>query len=416
MHGLVEKSLKLLLRLCLRVLPFLVVWTFTLVPLPLLFLVAKKMFGIIIMLFIAAAILGFLGCFLKQILTDAIKAEHTRYQRMAGSPTYLSALFHGVLAISKTIRSKGVYALIALIAAETGPAVVLAAIIPVGPVIYPVFTDSPGGLTIFNSSIPQEEPTVSGDDAGNFAEAAETETTPPPETAPAPKPPSSDLNINIEKEAAAVIPSLSPDNDGSMILSDIELDDPDKIYSLPELVIKQLLFSDDTCYIPENATAKEAAIILENYIDNLTQKQLGDHFSMNATREVQAKVAKASNTIVKSSSDLESTLSIQEDAWNSGYDNFTLSKLIGNSYYGLGLAYYYHGTIPKTAECYLLTSIQWRFKSLEYQETSYDHIRKVLARISQAYQDIATIDGLESGIRERAKLLSDAFEIVKNTY
>lgn len=194
-------------------------------------------------------------------------------------------------------------------------------------------------------------------------------------------------------------PSLYADNDDSLNLNYLELTEPDRLLTLPASTINNLLFYGDDWYIPKDADNAVAAAVIQDFVLNETTLQRADRFSLNASSLMQKNVEEATNAAINSSDDLDKSLAVHENAWYSGCDSFTLSKLTGNSYYAYGLAYYYRGNNAVTTESYLLISIQWRFESLEFKEASNGHIRGVLARISQAYRDISTIKGLDSDIQ-----------------
>lgn len=403
MHGKRTKSYKqAFIHFFRKQLPFLVAWFIVLAPLPLLLLIVKKIFGIIVVLIIVAATISFLRSFVKEILDKAIRKKQRSTSSNAGS--YLHIVLDGTNDISRVIRANRVYAVIILVFLEIFPATAFAALIPVGPPIYPIFMSSPSGIGLKENEL----------DSPNNNEASLMPDAPPADSSIAP------VNENTATSEQTIdkssCPSLISSEDAQFDLRHMELEDPGRIFVLQESTTDNLMFRTGRWHIANDADSTSAALILADFIHERSKIQRVDSFSSRASGKLQKDVASASNAIINSSRDLDKTLAIQENAWNEGFDNFTLTKLIGNSYYGYGLAYYDNGTIPATAKSYLLLSIQWRFLSLEYEETNSREIRKVLSRISQAYRDISTISDLSPADRQRAKLLADAFEIVKKDY
>lgn len=359
------------------------------------------------MITIPALIFTFFSMIYRNILSEALELEKAQNQSAFNSYCSYRVPKRNVIAgmsiITGVIKGNNIYFLVVLLSLELFTSTVLAGTIPVGSAIHTIAIDLPFGLSV-------KEETKAKQSA---ALEAISETLPTAKTKTA------------ESTTAIIIkpvpddnpaPSLSVDNDDSLNLNYLELTEPDRLLTLPASTINNLLFYGDDWYIPKDADSAVAAAVIQDFILNKTALQRTDRFSLNASSLMQKNVEEATNAAINSSDDLDKSLAVHENAWYSGCDSFTLSKLIGNSYYAYGLAYYYRGNNAVTTESYLLISIQWRFESLEFKETSNGHIRGVLARISQAYRDISTIEGLDSDIQARALLLANAFETVKNSY
>lgn len=372
-----------------------------------LLLVIKKVFDIAVMAVIPALIFAFFSIVYKNILNEALEAEKKQKQSVSNSAhSYCSAKHNataGISIISDIIIGNRIYFLVVLLSLELFASTVLAGTIPVGPPVYTIAIEFPFGFSIKKET--KAEPPAASKPISETLPTVETEAT------------ESTTSIVTETEPADnLAPSLSADNDGSLNLNYLELAEPERLLSLPESTISNLLFYGDNWHIPKDANNAVAAAVIQDFILEKTTLQRADRFSLNASSLMQKNVEEATNAAINSSDDLDKSLAVHENAWYSGCDSFTLSKLIGNSYYAYGLAYYYRGNNAVTTESYLLISIQWRFESLEFKEASNGHIRSVLARISQTYRDISTIDELDSDVRSRALLLANAFETVKNSY
>lgn len=388
-------------------LPFSVLFFLPLIFCLILLLVIKKVFDIAVMVVIPALIFAFFSIVYKNILNEALEAEKKQKQSVSNpSHSYCSAKHNaisGISIISGIIMGNRIYFLVVLLSLELFASTVLAGTIPVGPAIYSIAIEFPFGLSIKKET--KAEPSVASEPINETLPTAETETT------------ESTTSIVTETEPADnSAPSLPADNDGSLNLNHLELTEPERLLTLPASTINNLLFYGDDWHIPKDANNAVAAAVIQDFILKKTTLQRADRFSLNASSLMQKNVEKATNAVINSSDDLDKSLMIHENAWYSGCDSFTLSKLIGNSYYAYGLAYYYRGNNAVTTESYMLISIQWRFESLEFKEANNGHIRSVLARISQAYRDISTIEGLDSDVQARALLLANAFETVKNSY
>jgi hypothetical protein len=199
-------------------------------------------------------------------------------------------------------------------------------------------------------------------------------------------------------------------------LCNITLLEPERNLTISDESKISLFFQTSDWNIPENATCAKAAKVIAAYVNSRIAEKKADQLALKAPQAVKDEVALASNTEIWDSADLDSVLAVQEKACSEGYENFDLANLISNSYDGYGLAYFYHSKMSNTTEYYLLTSIQWRFDSLAFNGLTKDKYRQILRNISQTYEDISLIDNLNQNDKDRAAMLSEAFQFVRNNY
>jgi hypothetical protein len=307
--------------------------------------------------------------------------ENTLYHPNVVSSSYPDRLIEGVRICRRMMQKSPLYTLGFSIIFNFLIFDVLAAALPLEKFITPVI--------ISESPAPQESDVA---DESAYVESSTIQAT------------QTNVRATIPKKPKA------PD------LCNITLLEPERDLTISEDAKKVLFFQTTDWTIPKNATCAEAAEVIVTYVNSRIAEKRADQLALKAPQAVKDEVALASNTEIWDSADLDSVLAVQEKACSEGYENFDLANLISNSYDGYGLAYFYHSQMSNTTEYYLLTSILWRFYSLSFNGLTRDKRRQILRNISQTYEDISLIDNLNRNDKDRAAMLSEAFQFVRNNY
>lgn len=345
--------------------------------------------------------------YFKSSCSETIRIDHLPHTPVSEN-TY--AIFVGflqscqkcILYIGAKIAGSGPHALFTFVFASIVCNSAIAAVIPVGPALYPIEIQISNILVdkLTNSKVSVSLPTEAATDS------APVETTTIVTV----------LETDPPTQASQGTGESSEEKKRALTLRDIELTDPYRRFSITEKH-DRLYFCDSAMkWCLSDCTDTQAMVpILSDYVEYLCLSQKPDTFSLTADQSTKNAVSAASNMDIFTSDDLEISIYTHETTYNNGFENGTIAILIANSYYGLGLAYFdEERAFPETIESYLLLANEWRFKALEYEDV--ENKEQLIRNISQTYKDISLIPGLDPTWTKQAELLSESFAQIASAY
>ena len=193
------------------------------------------------------------------------------------------------------------------------------------------------------------------------------------------------------------------------------LNTPDRYVALSEDEESSLFFYDGPFAIPEGASASEMAETLHLFVQELLSPRLENLFDQNASEELKADVAHASELEqeIKNSEDLDQVIALRMQAWQEA-GKYSIATLLANNMQAYAQAYTDVGGHFTTIKYYHAQSIFWSWKSLSFKTVNSYMLKDSLEYIRMRYHDIADEAAFGSEEQLRASALSDAFQILEN--
>lgn len=193
------------------------------------------------------------------------------------------------------------------------------------------------------------------------------------------------------------------------------LNTPDRYVALSEDEESSLFFYDGPFAIPEGVSASEMAETLHLFVQELLSPRLENLFDQNASEELKADVARASELEkeIKNSDDLDQVIALRMQAWQEA-GKYSIATLLANNMQAYAQAYTEVGGHFTTIKYYHAQSIFWSWKSLSFKTVNSYMLKDSLEYIRMRYHDIADEAAFGSEEQLRASDLSDAFQILEN--